>query len=140
MPTSIREQLISAILTATGGIYDVTPPEDEAELPVTLVGEGEETASEDQYGLITIELPVAVGKAAIATDSDRDVMRQEAHALLASTITAMFVDETFGNLAIGCQYTGGGIQAEVGKFVFAEAQFVVRYQIAHGDPFSSSEP
>jgi hypothetical protein len=48
----------------------------------------------------------------------------------------MFADETFGALADGIEYTGGGIQTEVGKFVFAEAQFTVSYHYVRGDPFT----
>ncbi len=46
----------------------------------------------------------------------------------------MHTDPTFGGLAVGVDYTGGGIQAELGKFVFAGASFTARYQHLRGAP------
>jgi len=37
MPTPIREQLLAAITTAVGGEYGIPAPEDERDLPVTIV-------------------------------------------------------------------------------------------------------
>jgi hypothetical protein len=138
VPTSIREQLLSAIATAVGGEYGIPAPEDERDLPVCIVAEGEETASPDGYGYEVMEMPVAVARAAASTSStDRDAMRAQAHDLLAQIRVDMFADETFGGLADGVEYTGGGIQSELGKIVFAEAQFLVRYHTVRGDPYTS---
>ena len=139
MPTSIREQLLSAITTAVGGEYGIPAPEDERDLPVTIVEDQPEQASDDQYNLSNILMPVVVARAAQAADNDRDAMRAQANELLASIKSEMFADESFGNLADGVQYTGGGIQTEVGRFVFAEAQFTVRYHTVRGDPYTIDE-
>lgn len=139
MPTSIREQLLSAITTAVGGEYGIPAPEDERDLPVTIVEDQPEQASDDQYNLSGILMPVVVARAAQAADNDRDAMRAQANELLASIKSEMFADESFGNLADGVQYTGGGIQTEVGRFVFAEAQFTVRYHTVRGDPYTIDE-
>jgi len=56
--------------------------------------------------------------------------------MLAALIQNMFTDETFGGLADNIEYIAGGIETEVGKFVFAEAQFAVRYHHVRGDPFT----
>lgn len=136
MPTSIRERLLSAITTAVGGEYGVPAPELDRDLPICIVQDGEETSSPDQYDSDVIELPIAVAKAAVATSTDKSAMREQANELLASIRAAMFADETFGNLADGVEYTGGGIQTELAKICFAEAQFTVRYHTVRGDPYT----
>ena len=130
---SIREQLIAAILTATGGEYGVPAPEDERDLPVTIVQDGTDTASTN-YDVTACSMPITVARAELAVGTDRNALRAQAHAALAALIAAMHTDETFGALALGVDYTGGGIQTEVGKFVFAEASFTVRYQHLRGQP------
>lgn len=134
MPTSIREQLLDAITTAVSGEYGIPAPESERDLPVTIVQDGQDEAETTVYNQTNVVMPLAVASAAAATSSDTDFMRAQANELLASIITTMFADETFGALADGIEYTGGGIQTEVGKFVFAEAQFSVRFHFLRGDP------
>ncbi len=136
MPTSIREQLLDAITTAVGGEYGIPAPESERDLPVTIVQDGPDEAETTTYNQTNVVMPIAIGSAAVATSSDKDTMRAQANALLAGIITTMFADETFGALADGIEYTGGGIQTEVGKFVFAEARFSVRFHFLRGDPFT----
>jgi len=136
MPTSIREQLLAAITTAVSGEYGIPAPESERDLPVTIVQDGPDEAETTTYNQTNVVMPIAIGSAAVATSSDKDTMRAQANALLAGIITTMFADETFGALADGIEYTGGGIQAEVGKFVFAEARFSVRFHFLRGDPFT----
>jgi hypothetical protein len=138
MPVSIREQILAAITTAVDGVYGVPAPELDRDLPICIVQDGEETAAPDQYGFDTIELPVAVAKAAAATSTNKGAMRAQANELLASIRADMFADETFSGLADGVEYTGGGIQTELAKICFAEAQFLVRYQTVRGDPYTQS--
>ena len=45
MTAPVRERLIAAILAATGGAYGVPAPEDERDLPLTLVQDGTDSAS-----------------------------------------------------------------------------------------------
>lgn len=133
MTGSVRERLLAAILTATGGVYGVTSPEDARDLPVTLVVDGTDSASTN-YDYTASAMPLNVGRAEAAVGTTRDALRAQAHDALAALVVAMHADETFGGLAVGVDYTGGGIQAELGKFVFAEATFVVRYQHLRGQP------
>lgn len=136
MPTAIREQILAAITTAVSGEYGIPAPESERDLPVTIVQDGQDEAETTTYNQTNVLMPVAIASAASAASHDKDTMRAQANALMASIITTMFADETFGDLADGIEYTGGGIQTEVGKFVFAEAQFTVRYHFVRGDPFT----
>lgn len=136
MPTSIREQILAAVATATSAEYGVPAPENERDLPITIMEDGQETVESDAYGHSLVELPVVVASAAVAVDNDGDAMRAQANALLASLVSAMFTDETFGGLAERTEYTAGAIQTEIGKFVFAEAQFLIRYTHLRGDPFT----
>ena len=130
----VREQIIQAIVTAHGAEYGIPAPESERDLPITIVADAPDTADPDVYAQTNLIMPVAVASGAVATSNDRDAMRLQAHDLLSSIITTMFTDETFGGLADGVDYTGGGVQTEVGKFVFAEAQFNIRYHHLRGDP------
>lgn len=133
MTAPVRELLIDAILAATAGRYGLEVPEDERDLPLTLVSDEQDdaTASYDHTNLV---MPVNVGRVEIAISPDRNVMRQQAHAALAQIITQMHADETFGGLAQGVDYQGGGIFAETGKLVFATALFQVRYRHLRGQP------
>jgi hypothetical protein len=136
-PVALREQILSALTTAVGGEYGLPAPEDERDLPITIVEDQPETAAEDQYGYSVITMPVVVASGAIAATTDRDAMRAQANALLASIVQTVFADAPLGALVDGIQYTGGGIQTEVGKFVFAEAQFSIRYHTVRGNPFAN---
>ena len=139
MPVSIREQLIQKITETVGGLYDIPAPTDEREYPVTIVRDRPEVAADDQYGVSNREIPVAIGRGAVSASTVRAEQRAEANELLADLVTEMFADEGFTSLADGLEYTGGGIQVEVGKFVIAEAQFTVRYHTVRGDPYTIDE-
>lgn len=139
MPTSVREQLIAAILTAVNGQYTASVPRDDDELPLCIVQDGEEQASADDYGHMHMIMPVAIAKASVIASIGLDAQRQECHELLASIITDMHADETFGGLADGIDYTGGGVLAEPGNRCMAEAQFDVRYHTVRGDPYTIDE-
>ena len=133
MTACVRERLLSAIITAVGGQYGLPAPEDERDLPVTIVQDGSDEAA-TSYDTTRLSMPVNIGRAEAAGSGNRDDLRAQAHAALAALITAMHFDETFGGLALGIDYTGGGVQTEAGKFVFAEASFAVRYQHLRGQP------
>lgn len=133
MTASVRERLLVAIVAAVGGVYGLPTPEDERDLPVTIVQDGIDTWS-DSYDTTLCTLPLNVGRAELAASSTRDAQRTQAHAALAALITAMYTDPTFGGLATSVSATGGGIQLEAGKFVFAEATFTVFYQHLRGQP------
>ena len=68
MPTPIREQLLAAITTAVGGEYGIPAPEDERDLPVTIVQDGTDEAGA-QYGISDWITPVAVATAQAAVDT-----------------------------------------------------------------------
>lgn len=129
--TVIREQLIGAILTAVSGEYGIPPPEDERDVPVTIVQDGDDEVT-TSFDTDNLTMPVNVARAEAAASTDRDVMRAHAHEMLGTLVAAMFVDETFGGLARGVDYTGGGIAMGAGPLVFAEAAFRVRYSHARG--------
>ncbi len=132
MADLVRERLLAAIITAVGGEYGLRTPEDDRDLPVTIVQDGADEAAANYDATICV-MPLNVARAELAASTDRDAMRQQAHAALGTLIEAMYADETFGGLAVGINYTGGGIQAE-GRLVFAEAAFQVRYQHLRGQP------
>jgi len=129
---AVRETLLAAILTAVGGSYGLAAPEDDRDMPVTIVQDGtDENAA--SYDTTLCLMPLNVARAELATSTHRDAARQQAHAALQTLVARMHADETFGGLATGIDYTGGGIEID-GKLVFAEAVFRVRYQHARGQP------
>jgi len=144
MPISIREQLLSAITTAVDGEYGVPAPEDERDLPLTLVRDEEETVTESKYGYEYVELPVIIATAQEApARADgasiaeyMETLRAACHELLAGVRQAMLTDATFGGLADGVDYASGSIATEAGRFCFAEATFNVRYHTVRGDPYT----
>lgn len=133
MTTSVRERLLVAMLAAVGGEYALGAPEDERDLPVTILADGTDTVT-PSYDTTMLAMPINIGRAEAPGSTDRNQLRAQANAALASLITAMTADETFGGLATSTEYTGGGIQIEAGKFVFAEATFTVHYQHLRGQP------
>lgn len=141
MPTPIREQLLAAITTAVGGEYSIPAPEDERDLPVTIVQDGTDEAGA-LYGYSAWVTPVAVATAQAAVDTSalsstaaRAALRAQAHEMLAALHHALNADPTFGGLAEGFDEDGQGIQTEIGKFVFAELQIRVRWHHVRGNPY-----
>lgn len=145
MTAPIREQLLAAITTAVGGEYSIPAPEDERDLPVTIVQDGTDEAVAI-YGVSAWVTPVAIATAQAAIDTSamtptaaRAALRGQAHQALADLVDALHVDETFGELAEDFDLVGQGIQTEIGRFVFAELQIRVRWQHARGNPYQINE-
>lgn len=134
----IREMLLRRITMAVGGSYRVPAPEDERDLPATIVQDAADEA-EAAYGMHRLAMPVAIARAQAAVDTDASALRSQAHDALAGIVREVYADETFNGLADGVDYVGGGIQTEIGKFVFAEASFRVRYHHVRGNPFVLDE-
>lgn len=133
MTDSVRERLVAAILTAVNGRYALESPMDLSELPVTVVQDGTDDASAN-YDFTRCVMPISVARAEQAASPVSEVQRKQAHAALQDLIELMHADETFGGLAQGVDYVGGGIQIDAGKLIFAEATFQVRYQHLRGQP------
>lgn len=140
MPVPIREQLLAAITEAVGGEYSIPAPEDERDLPVTIVQDGTDEAGA-QYGVSAWITPVAIATAQAAVDTTamsstaaRVALRAQAHDALAALHVALAEDPSFGGLADGFDDAGQAIQTEVGRFVFAELQIRVRWHHVRGNP------
>jgi hypothetical protein len=131
--TPVRELLLAAITTAVDGVYRVPSPEDERDLPQTFVQDGTDDARDD-YDYTVLVMPVAVARAEVAASADKAAQRAQAHGMLADLVADMYADGSFGGLAQGLELVGGGIQTELGKFVFAEASFRVTYRHVRGNP------
>ena len=134
----IREMLLRRITSAVSGSYRVPAPEDERDLPATIVQDAADEV-ETAYGMHRVSMSVAIARAEAASDTDTSALRSQAHEALAAIVREVYADETFQGLADGVDYVGGGIQTEIGKFVFAEASFRVRYHHARGNPFVLDE-
>lgn len=137
MSAPIRELILSAINTAVDGAYGVKAPEDERDLPLTTVIDGSDVVTSN-YDTTQIAMPVIVERAERSEGLEREDLRAQANDVLAALITAMCKDETFKGLAIGTDYTGGHIVAEANKYVYAQANFTVRYQHLRGQPATAA--
>lgn len=141
MTDSVRERLLAAIVTASGGEYGEYIAVDD-ELPLTVVADGDDAATTSQYGITSCVMPVTLARAekainGSATSADKAARRTQAHAALAGLIRTMFLDATFGGLAEKLDYTGGGIQTEgAGGVLSVQAYFSVTYQHLAGNPLA----
>jgi hypothetical protein len=138
MSAPIREKILDAITRRVRGEYGIPAPEDERDLPVTIVQDGADTV-QTHYGVEHCIMPLAIASAEQAIGETRAKLRAQANNLLAKMIQTVQADDTLGGLADGIDYAGGGIQTEAGKFVFAEAQFRVRYHFVRGNPYQIDE-
>lgn len=136
MTESVRERLLSAITTACGAEYGEYIAVDD-ELPVTVIADGDDTASTNQYGITSNVMPVVVARAVKATSADKAVKRKQAHAALADIMQKMFTDPTFAGLARALEYTGCAIQTEgPGGVISVQANFTATYQHLAGNPLA----
>lgn len=136
MTNSVRERLLSAITTACGAEYGEYIAVDD-ELPVTVVADGDDTASTNQYGITTNIMPLTVARAEKAGSTGKAARRTQAHTALTALVQAAFVDPTFGALAHKLEYTGCSIQTEdAGGVLSVQAFFSVTYQHLAGNPLA----
>lgn len=138
---AVREQLLAEITAAVGGEYSIPAPEDERDLPVTIVQDGTDEATVN-YGRSDWVTPLAIATAEQAIDTSamdstaaRAALRAQAHEALAALHEALNADPTFDGLADGFDEVGQAIQTEIGKFVFAELQIRVRWHHVRGNPY-----
>ena len=136
MTDSVRERLLAAITTASMGEYGEYIAVDD-ELPLTVVADGDDQATTNQYGITNCVMPVTLARAEKAVSTGKAARRTQAHAALAGLIQKMFLDATFGALAAKLEYTGGGIQTEgAGGVLSVQAYFSVTYQHLAGNPLA----
>lgn len=136
MTESVRERLLSAITAAVSGEYGEYIAVDD-ELPVTVVADGDDQATTNQYGITSNVMPLTVARAEKANSTVKAARRTQAHAALTGLIQAMFTDPTFGALAARLEYTGCSIQTEgAGGVLSVQAFFSVTYQHLAGNPLA----
>lgn len=136
MPDCVRERLLAAMVVASQGEYGEYIAKDD-ELPMTVLVDGDDAASTNQYGITSNVMPVTVARSEKASGTDKAARRTQAHAALAALMQRMFADTTFGGLASALDYTGCAIQTEgAGAVLTVQAFFSVTYQHLVGDPFT----
>lgn len=135
MPTSIREQWISALTTALLAEWGTPFPTTEAGLPFTRVLEGADAVSL-QYDTATVQTSIEVGRMAKATSTELATMRAEANQLLADLQTeAATAATTLDDLLDGIDYAGGDIGVD-SKFIYAVAELTVHWHHVRDDPYT----
>jgi hypothetical protein len=139
MTDSVREQIQSNAQAAVGGQWGLAAIRDDSDLPFTSLDDGTDSVSSDEYGRTDLAMAVAVTRVEKSTSSDLEELRIHGNRILAEIQAEMFADETLGGVADGVDYAGGGTSANVGKYVFALANFNIRYHHVRGDPYTIEE-
>lgn len=132
MSAPVRERVLQAILTATGGVWGVDGPEDERDVPLTVVHDESDSGGVTAYGVTSLTMPLTLVRFEVAASQDRNAQRAQAHLAMASLVAAMYVDSTFGGLVSGVDYLGGSV-AVGGQLVQATCSFRIGYRHARGD-------
>lgn len=136
MPDPVNEQVISTILAAFDAIYSNELPKDDKSLPVTVVAEGDEIASQEVHGRTDIELPINIGSGVKSDSTDPDEQRKVCKQLLASVQQTMITTPSILAVVDSVEYTGGAVAIEPGRRCMIEAIFTVRFHYNADNPYS----
>ena len=138
MSLTIREQIIRALTTRVGAVRRLEMYDDR-DLPITVLQEGDDAASEGRYGLTNVTMPISVARALQISTAKGDAWYTELNTALGNLIKELYTGgEDVGGLAHGMDFvsssvdllTDGGVGAGVAVTVG------VRYSFVHGNPFS----
>lgn len=138
MPTPIREQILQAITDAVGGEYYADIPEDERDLPLTSVVDGEDEAATDAYGVTNVTTLVQVVRAQKADSREKSDMRAQCNGILADMVVELSSDSATKALVDGIDYISGAIVPE-SDGCSGIASFNIRWHHVAGDPYTIDE-
>ena len=138
MSLPIRERIIRALKARTGAVRQL-PTYDHADLPLTVIQAGEDSASENQYGMTNVTMPVGIARALNMSGVKGDAWHQTLNKALADLIVEVFTGgDDLGGLAKGMDYVSGttDLLTEAAQGGGVAVTVNVRYAWVHGNPFS----
>lgn len=137
MNLPVREQILQALALRVGAVR-YTTSFDAEQLPITALVAGEDAASDPDYEMTRLVMPVQIARAVQRTGLRDDAWQTEANTLLADLVAeAWSSDDTLGGLAEGMDLTGQTAEAidEGATGVAAQISIDIRYQFVHGNPY-----
>lgn len=137
----IRERLLQAIADRIDAVRSL-PGFDISMLPLTVLSDGDEEATETDYDVVRVDLSVTATRVVAKRGDKTDAWHEDAGVELAQLIADVYAgDETFGGLALAVEYSGGrvgvGSLPDGAEGYEVQADFTVRYAFVHGNPFSN---
>ena len=136
----IRERILQALaarINAHRGLEEF----DARDLPITVLVEGEDSATETDYDQVRVTMPVTVAHADRVVGVKGDDWYALANAALANLIKSVYDGgESFDGLVQGIDYTGGDVAVltDGANGYAVQAFFNIRYVFAHGNPFQQT--
>ena len=135
---SIRERIISALANRTGAVRRLREY-DKTDLPITVLQEGDDSASEGLYGMTNVNMQVSIARAIAMSGTKGDAWYSDLNDELATLITEVFTGgDDLGGLAEGMDYVSGSVDllTEGGVGAGVAVTVNVRYSFVHGNPYS----
>jgi hypothetical protein len=145
--TSVREQIVQAVVTALGTITGYTGltvernrPEPVARFPALVVVEGSQSSDDSVFGITDVRLQIDVE--GYVVDTTISAASTTATSLLADVVRALLADETLGGLAVDTKELSSDFAADRGEGRRPLVQFTVSVEIRFfhkpGDPFTAA--
>jgi len=134
----IREQIIRALIARTGAVRQL-PTYDHADLPLTVIQAGEDSAAEDMYGMTNVTMQVGIARALNMSGVKGDDWDQTLNNELADLIVEVFTgDDDLGGIAKGIDYVSGttDLLTEAAQGGGVAVTVNVRFAFVHGNPYS----
>jgi len=134
----IREQIIRALISRTGAVRQL-PTYDHADLPLTVIQAGEDSAAEDMYGMTNVTMQVGIARALNMSGVKGDDWDQTLNNELADLIVEVFTGgDDLGGLAKGMDYVSGttDLLTEAAQGGGVAVTVNVRFAFVHGNPYS----
>ena len=138
MSLPIREQIIRALISRTGAVRQL-PTYDHADLPLTVIQAGEDSAAEDMYGMTNVTMQVGIARALNMSGVKGDDWDQTLNNELADLIVEVFTGgDDLGGLAKGMDYVSGttDLLTEAAQGGGVAVTVNVRFAFVHGNPYS----
>lgn len=135
---SIRERIISALANRTGAVRRLREY-DKTDLPITVLQEGDDNASEGLYGMTNVNMQVSIARAISMSGTKGDAWYSDLNDELATLITEVFTGgDDLGGLAEGMDYVSGSVDllTEGGVGAGVAVTVNIRYSFVHGNPYS----
>lgn len=136
--TPIREQIIQALVDRTGAVRRLSQY-DKTDLPITVLQEGDDNASEGLYGMTNVNMQVSIARAIAMSGAKGDAWYSVLNDELATLITEIFTGgDDLSGLAEGMDYVSGSVDLLTDGGVGAGVAVTVnvRYSFVHGNPYS----